>query len=275
MSTPMENGPVLRAEELRKSYREGASRLEVLKGASLSLRQGEMVALVGESGSGKTTLLNLLGSLDKPDSGLVHFINTEITGLAVNELASFRSRHIGFLFQFHYLLADFTALENVIIPGLIAGKDRDGLLRKGSGLLKQVGLGYIHIGQQATTLSGGEAQRVKLAKELARRATGKTLYILDEPTTGLHFEDVRKLLEVLHHLVDQGNTVLVIEHNLEVIKTADWILDIGPEGGDGGGEIVRAGTPEDVAACGHGHTGRYLAPYLERRPRAREGVTSE
>ena len=142
-------------------------------------------------------------------------------------------------------------------------------------LLKQVGLGYIHIGQQATTLSGGEAQRVKLAKELARRATGKTLYILDEPTTGLHFEDVRKLLEVLHHLVDQGNTVLVIEHNLEVIKTADWILDIGPEGGDGGGEIVRAGTPEDVAACGHGHTGRYLAPYLERRPRAREGVTSE
>jgi excinuclease ABC subunit A len=129
-------------------------------------------------------------------------------------------------------------------------------------LLKQVGLGYIHLGQQATTLSGGEAQRVKLAKELSRRATGRTLYILDEPTTGLHFEDVRKLLEVLHHLVEQGNTVVVIEHNLEVIKTADWIIDIGPEGGSGGGRIVAAGTPEEVAKATDSHTGHYLAPYL-------------
>src|SRR5262249_25936626 len=125
------------------------------------------------------------------------------------------------------------------------------------------GLGYIHIGQQATTLSGGEAQRVKLAKELSRRATGRTLYILDEPTTGLHFEDVRKLLDVLHTLVDQGNTVLVIEHNLEVIKTADWIIDMGPEGGNGGGKVVAEGTPEQVARVAGSYTGQYLAPYLK------------
>ncbi|AVO39078.1 excinuclease ABC subunit UvrA [Pukyongiella litopenaei] len=128
--------------------------------------------------------------------------------------------------------------------------------------LARVGLGYVKVGQQATTLSGGEAQRVKLSKELSKRATGRTLYILDEPTTGLHFEDVRKLLEVLHELVEQGNTVVVIEHNLDVIKTADWIIDIGPEGGDGGGRIVAAGTPEQVAACGNSHTGHYLKPML-------------
>ncbi len=128
--------------------------------------------------------------------------------------------------------------------------------------LKRVGLGYIKVGQQATTLSGGEAQRVKLSKELSRRATGRTLYILDEPTTGLHFEDVRKLLEVLHELVDQGNTAVVIEHNLDVVKTADWILDFGPEGGDGGGQVVAVGRPEEVAAITESWTGRYLAPLL-------------
>jgi excinuclease ABC subunit A len=137
--------------------------------------------------------------------------------------------------------------------------------------LKRVGLGYVKVGQQATTLSGGEAQRVKLSKELSRRATGKTLYILDEPTTGLHFDDVKKLLEVLHELVDQGNTVVVIEHNLDVIKTADWLVDFGPEGGDGGGEIVASGTPEQVAAIAKSWTGRYLAELLERH-RERRGT---
>ena len=132
--------------------------------------------------------------------------------------------------------------------------------------LARVGLDYVHVGQQATTLSGGEAQRVKLSKELSKRATGRTLYILDEPTTGLHFHDVAKLLEVLHELVDQGNTVVVIEHNLEVIKTADWIIDMGPEGGDGGGRIVAQGTPEDIAQSKESHTGRFLREVLARRP---------
>ncbi|SJZ57995.1 excinuclease ABC subunit UvrA [Consotaella salsifontis] len=136
-------------------------------------------------------------------------------------------------------------------------------------MLKEVGLGYVKVGQQATTLSGGEAQRVKLAKELSRRATGRTLYILDEPTTGLHFHDVAKLLEVLQGLVDKGNTVVVIEHNLEVIKTADWLIDIGPEGGDGGGEIVATGTPEQVVEVERSWTGKFLKELLERHPQAK------
>jgi excinuclease ABC subunit A len=138
--------------------------------------------------------------------------------------------------------------------------------------LVRVGLGYAKVGQPATTLSGGEAQRVKLAKELSRRSTGRTLYILDEPTTGLHFHDVAKLLDVLHELVDQGNTMVVIEHNLEVVKTADWIIDMGPEGGDAGGEVVAMGTPEAVIRNPRSHTGAYLRAALARRPprKARE-----
>ena len=143
-------------------------------------------------------------------------------------------------------------------------------IREKMDALVRVGLGYIKVGQQATTLSGGEAQRVKLSKELARRSTGRTLYILDEPTTGLHFEDVRKLLEVLHELVDQGNTVVVIEHNLDVVKTADWLIDIGPEGGDGGGEIIATGTPEQVAEVADSYTGHYLKAMLEGRKVAAE-----
>ncbi len=143
-------------------------------------------------------------------------------------------------------------------------------IREKMDALVRVGLGYVKVGQQATTLSGGEAQRVKLSKELAKRSTGRTLYILDEPTTGLHFEDVKKLLEVLHELVEAGNTVVVIEHNLDVIKTADWLVDIGPEGGDGGGEIVAVGTPEEVAEVERSHTGRYLKPMLKPRKVAAE-----
>jgi len=133
--------------------------------------------------------------------------------------------------------------------------------------LVDVGLGYIRLGQPAPTLSGGEAQRVKLSSELSRRSTGHTLYVLDEPTTGLHFDDVRKLLEVLSRLVDQGNTVIVIEHNLDVVKTADWIVDLGPEGGERGGHVVAEGSPEDVAATPKSYTGQVLAPVLARADR--------
>jgi excinuclease ABC subunit A len=130
--------------------------------------------------------------------------------------------------------------------------------------LMDVGLSYLRLGQNATTLSGGEAQRVKLAKELSKRSTGRTLYILDEPTTGLHFHDVEQLLGVLHRLRDEGNTVVVIEHNLDVIKTADWLIDLGPEGGDGGGRVIAEGTPEQVSRLKESYTGRYLAPILKR-----------
>jgi excinuclease ABC subunit A len=132
--------------------------------------------------------------------------------------------------------------------------------------LSEVGLGYLRLGQAATTLSGGEAQRIKLATELARRSTGRTMYILDEPTTGLHFADVDRLLHVLHRLVDGGNSVIVIEHNLDVIKTADWVIDLGPDGGSRGGELIAEGTPEQVAKVKRSHTGRYLALALKGEP---------
>jgi excinuclease ABC subunit A len=131
--------------------------------------------------------------------------------------------------------------------------------------LKKVGLGYIKIGQQATTLSGGEAQRIKLAKELSKRSTGRTLYILDEPTTGLHSHDIKKLLEILQAFVALGNTVVVIEHNLEVIKTADWIIDMGPEGGDEGGKIIAEGTPEKISQCENSYTGSFLKEMLNKK----------
>lgn len=135
------------------------------------------------------------------------------------------------------------------------------LLRQKLQTLVDVGLGYIHLGQSATTLSGGEAQRMKLARELSKRQTGRTLYLLDEPTTGLHFDDVRKLLEVLHRLADLGNSVVIIEHNLDVIRNADWIIDMGPEGGEDGGRIVAEGRPAQVAAVAASHTGQFLARY--------------
>ena len=144
-------------------------------------------------------------------------------------------------------------------------------IRRALETLADVGLGYIALGQSSPTLSGGEAQRVKLSRELAKRSTGRTLYILDEPTTGLHFDDIKKLLRVLDRLVEAGNTVVVIEHNLDVIKTADWVIDLGPEGGDGGGRLVAEGTPEQVAKVKGSYTGRFLAPLVDPSPRGKNG----
>ena len=156
----------------------------------------------------------------------------------------------------------YDVLEMTVDEGVVFFEHIPKIARKLK-TLQEVGLGYIKIGQPATTLSGGEAQRVKLSTELSKRATGKTIYILDEPTTGLHTADVHKLIDVLQSLTDQGNTVLVIEHNLNVIKVADHIIDLGPEGGDGGGTVVAAGTPEEVAQCENSYTGKYLKQYLE------------
>jgi excinuclease ABC subunit A len=146
-------------------------------------------------------------------------------------------------------------------------------LKRKLATLMDVGLSYIELGQNATTLSGGEAQRIKLARELSKRDTGKTLYILDEPTTGLHFHDVSNLLDVLHRLRDHGNSIVVIEHNLDVIKTADWIIDLGPEGGDRGGEIIAAGPPEQIVQTLQSHTGRYLAPLLKGNEKNKGNIT--
>ena len=215
----------------------------IIANLDLTIAQGEFVALLGRSGSGKTTLLRTLAGLDDASGQDVRIP----TSRAV-------------VFQDARLLPWKKVWRNVAL-GL---RDLSARVRiKAERALHEVGLGH-RLDAWPLTLSGGEAQRVKLAKELARRSTGQTLYILDEPTTGLHFEDVRKLLEVLQRLVDQGNSVVVIEHNLDVIKVADWIIDLGPEGGVRGGEIVATGTPEQVAANPASFTGHYLKPLLER-----------
>ena len=228
----------------------------IVQNVSLNVHEGEILALLGRNGAGKTSTLRAIARLDNPalkrgeiwlDHQPLHMMRAfEASQCGVGLVPEDRRIIQGLSVEENLRLAQIEKPIGWSIQRIYELFPRLGERRK----------------QEGTTLSGGEAQRVKLAKELSRRATGRTLYILDEPTTGLHFDDVRKLLEVLHALVDQGNTVVVIEHNLEVIKTADWVIDLGPEGGDGGGEIVAAGTPEKVAETGGSHTGRYLASHL-------------
>ena len=167
--------------------------------------------------------------------------------------------------EVHYKDKNISDVLNMTVEEALVFFENVPKIRRKIEVLQEVGLGYVTLGQSATTLSGGEAQRVKLATELSKRPTGKTVYILDEPTTGLHTADVHKLIDVLQKLVDGGNTVILIEHNLDVIKVADYIIDLGPEGGDGGGTIVVSGTPEKVAACKKSYTGKFLKPILEQK----------
>ncbi len=207
---------------------------EILRGVDLTVRAGETHAIMGPNGSGKSTLAYAVAGHPKyaVTSGQILLDGQDVLEMTVDEACEFFAP----------------------VPAIA----------RRMGTLRDVGLGYVRLGQPATTLSGGEAQRVKLASELGKRATGKTVYILDEPTTGLHFADVEKLLDILHRLVDAGNTVIIIEHNLDVIRSADHVIDLGPDGGDAGGEIVATGTPEEVARVEASHTGSFLRDLLPK-----------
>ena len=211
-----------------------AGEKEILKGINLEVNSGEIHAIMGPNGNGKSTLLQTI--MGHPNYTVTHgsimFNDLDVLNMTVEEALTF--------------------FENV--PSI----------KRKIQTLYDVGLSYIRLGQPSTELSGGEAQRIKLAAELSKRSTGKTIYILDEPTTGLHFADVHKLTEILHRLTADGNTVIVIEHNLDVIKTADYIIDIGPEGGDKGGTVIASGTPEEVAESPVSYTGKYIKPMLGR-----------
>ena len=241
------------------SYRYGRRGAPVLNGVNLALARGEIGILLGRNGSGKTTLFRNILGLCTPDSGSIRLDGLEMTSLSPRR----RARYIACVPQ-DICFGALTVFDSVLLGrlsrfGLQAGAADHAAA---SQVLEELGLSALS-GRNVTELSGGEAQRVKLATELSRRATGRTVYILDEPTTGLHADDVRKLLEVLQRLTDGGNTVLVIEHNLDVIKCADYIIDLGPEGGVGGGTVVACGTPEEIAACPASYTGQYLKKYLK------------
>ena len=257
----MNNSNLITTRDLVKTFAMGNHEFTALNKINLVFKTGEFAGLVGPSGSGKTTLLNILGSLDAPTQGEAVVLGQSISELTSKKAADLRNHHLGFIFQTYNLLAVYTVYENVELPLLLlkmpATERKQTVLQS----LEWVGLTN-KMKSRPAQLSGGECQRVKLATELSRSGTGRTLYLLDEPTTGLHFQDVKLLLDVLHGLVDNGNTVVVIEHNLDVIKSSDWIIDLGPEGGEGGGNIVAEGTPEMVSAIKKSYTGQFLEKIL-------------
>ncbi len=254
---------LLKTESLSKSFSSGGVLQHVLKNIDLELYEGDFTVIMGASGAGKSTLLYALSGMDTPTLGRITFGGEVISDYNPDELAVFRRRHCGFVFQQIYLIDGMSLMDNVLAAGLLVNKDRKALAERAGELFRAVNIPEETWHKFPTQISGGEAQRVKLATELAKHATGATIYVLDEPTTGLHTADVHKLIDVLQKLVDAGNTIVVIEHNLDVIKTADYLIDLGPEGGDGGGAIVATGTPEEVAQNPASYTGQYLKPLLD------------
>ena len=250
-------------EHVSKVYPKGTR--PALDDINLDIDRGDFVFLVGASGSGKTTLLSLLLREEEVTDGEIRVAGNDLRRLSSRQVPHYR-RSRGFIFQDYKLLNNKTVWENVAFALEVIGTSRSTVKSLVPKVLQTVGLtgkenNYPH------ELSGGEAQRIKLATELSRRSTGKTIYILDEPTTGLHFEDVHKLVEILHRLADGGNTVVVIEHNLDVIKTADYIIDMGPEGGDRGGTVIAQGTPEEIVKVKKSYTGYYVKKMLEKELR--------
>jgi len=244
---------MLEVRALECSY----GRIPALKGVNLELRVGELVALVGGNGAGKTTLLRALSGVQRVSAGEVVFEGKDITRAPSDVRVR---RGIVQVPEGRLVFAPLSVEDNLRLGGYTRSRNEsEASLER---VFEMFPVLKSRRRQPAGTLSGGEAQRVKLSRELSKRDTGRTLYLLDEPTTGLHFADIQKLLEVLNHLVDLNNTVVVIEHNLDVIKTADWVIDLGPEGGEDGGRVVVTGTPEAIVACAVSHTGRHLARVL-------------
>ena len=241
----------LHVEDVGVSYGEMA----VLENLDVVVQRSEVVALLGPSGSGKTTLLRVVAGLRCPDSGRIRWAGENLTDMPVHR------RGVGLVFQDNALFPHRDVEDNVAFGLRVAGVPVESRIRHVAKMLRLVGLdGFA--ARSVDTLSGGEAQRIKLASELSRRGHGHTLYLMDEPTTGLHAADVHKLMKVINRLVDQDNTVVIIEHNLDVIKCADWVIDLGPEGGHEGGELIACGTPEQVAEVEASHTGRFLKQIL-------------
>ena len=256
-------GIIIKTEKLCKTFSSGGIQQHVLKNLDISLVEGDFTIIMGSSGSGKSTLLYAMSGMDKPTLGEINFAGKKISQLNNDQLAIFRRNHCGFVFQQIYLLDNMSVLDNVLASGLLVYKNKREIAQKAKELLIQVGIDENAWSKFPTQLSGGEAQRTKLAYELGKPSRGGALFMLDEPTTGLHFVDIEKLITVLHNLVDQGNTLVVIEHNLEIIKEADYVIDLGPEGGDRGGEIVAQGSPEQIIQNGkRSHTARFLREYL-------------
>ena len=232
----------------------------VLENLNYNFYEGNSYALIGASGAGKTTLLNIIGKLEEVDSGDI--IVNDINLNNIKEKDYFKN-YLSYLFQNFGLIENKSIQENLMLAFIGEKISKLEMQKKMNEALKRVHLD-VNLNRKIYTLSGGEAQRVKLASELYKKSTGKTLYILDEPTTGLHIDDISRLIKIIDKLVDGGNTVVVIEHNLDVIKTADWIVDLGPEGGAGGGQIIVTGTPEQVAKDKKSHTARFLKEILAK-----------